>query len=180
MLFMQPKGIVILLFASGLALICMTCDARKPEPIDLSGNVYETGEQFADICRSAEEYRFHEGCYPKNLDDLIVSKHWNPRSSWSKPTKTPKGCIIKDRWQLKPIKYVCPGMSHDEPYGLYCFGPNGIDDEGQHDDITAQQILDIERAGKIRGFVSISPEGKIAVLKRLTKLWDEGKIKQWR
>lgn len=170
----ETRILVLLLCGCGLAALCVCCNGQKSVDEDFYWKLFEIAGQFSDICWSAEGYRFHEGRYPKDLDELVGSKHWERWSSWSKPTRTPKGWIIEDRWNGKPIKYVSPGMSDGEPYAVYCFGPNGMDDGGKHDDITATQLLDIVHSGKTKGFaIMVSTEEIIVINKRLNRLLRE-------
>jgi general secretion pathway protein G len=77
----------------------------------------------ANISSALDLYEIDHGSYPDNLDVLLEKKEW-------------KGPYLKkkaiDPWG-HPYKYVSPGAHGD--YDLYSFGKDGVDNNGEGDDI---------------------------------------------
>ena len=78
----------------------------------------------ANISSALDLYEIDNGTYPENLDVLLEKKEGH-------------GPYLKksaiDPWG-HPYKYVYPGAHGD--YDLYSFGKDGIDNNGEGDDVT--------------------------------------------
>jgi len=78
----------------------------------------------ANIASALDLYEIDHGAYPENLEILSEKKDG-------------KGPYLKKRaidpWG-RPYKYVMPGTHGD--YDLYSFGKDGVDNNGEGDDVT--------------------------------------------
>ena len=78
----------------------------------------------ANIASALDLYEIDHGSYPDNLDILLEKKD-------GKGPYLKKSAI--DPWG-HPYKYVYPGTHGD--YDLYSFGKDGVDNNGEGDDVT--------------------------------------------
>ncbi len=78
----------------------------------------------ANIASALDLYEIDHGAYPENLEIMLEKKDG-------------KGPYLKKRaidpWG-RPYKYVMPGTHGD--YDLYSFGKDGVDNNGESDDVT--------------------------------------------
>ncbi|MDD5135756.1 MAG: type II secretion system major pseudopilin GspG [Candidatus Omnitrophica bacterium] len=78
----------------------------------------------ANIASALDLYEIDHGSYPESLDTLMEKKE-------GKGPYLKKSAI--DPWG-HPYKYVYPGTHGD--YDLYSFGKDGVDNNGEGDDVT--------------------------------------------
>ncbi len=134
--------------------------------------VRRTQYVFTNIYIAAKRYRFSEGAYPTSLSELVASKYYR---KWVEDPdrshiieKTPDGYIIVDERSRKPLKYVCPGKVWPDAFDVYAFGPNGIDDGGEYDDVTSWDLLERDKRSRS---CHARENGVVQVKDKLMQIW---------
>lgn len=157
-----------------IVLLFLGCE-RTPSEQDVGramlNDVSYTQSDFLLIYHCAERYRRSEGSYPRSLSDLVKSEHGRVLiNNLHGVEKTEDGYVILDRWHLKPLRYICPGRVWSDAFDVYSFGPNGIDDEGKHDDVTSWELIDNrEKSGNTTMYSTRHP-AEVEVAHRLMRL----------
>jgi hypothetical protein len=58
--------------------------------------------------------------------------------------------LVEDGWG-RPLRYRCPGTVHRRRWDLYSVGPNGVDEQGQGDDLMcADEVTGLATTGTRR------------------------------
>ncbi len=98
--------------------------------------------EIAALESALEQYEQDLGRYPEgDIKDVVKSlseeeddPNWfGPYMEFRSDQLDDQGRFI-DPWG-NPYKYVCPGKHNPRKFDLYSFGPNGVDDGGERDDI---------------------------------------------
>ena len=83
-------------------------------------------------------FRVHVGRYPTTAEGInaLLLPPADPRTAqrWKGPyVKSTND--LRDSWG-NPFLYACPGLHNKDGYDLWSAGPNGVNDDGDSDDIT--------------------------------------------
>lgn len=131
-------------------------------------HVADTQADFLAIYIAAALYRDSEGTYPKSLSDLATKPEL--LGILDRVEKTAEGYAVLDRWYSKPVKYVCPGRVWRDAFDVYSFGPDGIDDEGKHDDVTSWDLIERNEDSHRTWSYRLNYSGVAEVTKRLIRI----------
>ena len=129
---------------------------------------------FYRICSATEMYRLdNDGLYPDSLNNLMVSEDIKRLMKSCFPERASGEWTIPDGWTRKPLKYVYPGRVWSDSFDLYSFGPNGIDDKGENDDITSWELFTRERLSSGSYMYHRNHEALSIITERLLDIYRE-------